>query len=104
MPTIRFFLGRPSWRQVSCRAGYHGYPCETTQELEGEAGLDRLPRTWSKFEMKLLGDVIDWIRSRAGRIWRTVAPHVGPGVASGAAADIVRRRRELVFENAMLRH
>ncbi len=35
---------------------------------------------------------------------KAIAPHAGPSVASGAAVDVVRRRRELVIENAMLRH
>jgi putative transposase len=33
-----------------------------------------------------------------------MAPHVEPDVAVGAAVDIVRTRRDLVLENAMLRH
>jgi hypothetical protein len=54
--------------------------------------------------MKLLRDIADWARSMAGAIWRIVAPHAGSGVAGGAAADLARSRRELVLENAMLRH
>jgi hypothetical protein len=54
--------------------------------------------------MNYLRQVVDWVRSRAGAIWKAMAPHAGPGVAGGAAVDLVRRRRELVFENAMLRH
>lgn len=54
--------------------------------------------------MKLLRDIADWARSTAGAIWRMVAPHAGPGIAGGAAADVARSRRELVLENAMLRH
>jgi putative transposase len=37
-------------------------------------------------------------------MWKAVAPHCGPSGARGVAADIVRSRRELVIENAMLRH
>ena len=66
--------------------------------------LDRLPRAWSKLGMKLLRDIADWARSTASAIWRMVAPHAGPGVVGGAAADLTRSRRELVLENAMLRH
>jgi len=54
--------------------------------------------------MKLLRGIAYWARSTAGAIWRLVAPHAGPGVAGGLAADVARSRRELVLENAMLRH
>jgi len=50
--------------------------------------------------MNFLRHIVDWVRSRAGAIWKAVAPH---GVARGAAADLVRSRWELVIENAMLR-
>jgi hypothetical protein len=53
---------------------------------------------------RLMRDIVDWARSKAGAIWQAVAPHAGPSVAGEAAADIVRSRRELVIENAMLRH
>jgi hypothetical protein len=54
--------------------------------------------------VKLLRGIADWARSTAGAIWRLVAPHAGRGVAGGLAADVARSRRELVLENAMLRH
>src|SRR5438552_2956593 len=54
--------------------------------------------------MQLLRGIAGWARSTAGAIWRLVAPHGGPGMAGGAAADAARSRRELVMENAMLRH
>jgi hypothetical protein len=54
--------------------------------------------------MKLLRDIADWARSTACAIWRMVAPQARPGVAGGAAADLTRSRRELVLENAILRH
>jgi len=54
--------------------------------------------------MNFLRHIVDWVRSRAGAMWKAVAPHCGPSGARGVAADIVRSRRELVIENAMLRH
>jgi len=71
---------------------------------EGAILLDRLPGMWSKLKMKLLREIVEWVRARAGAIWRTVAPHAGPNVVGGAAVDIGRSRGELVVENAMLRH
>jgi hypothetical protein len=59
---------------------------------------------WWKLEMKLLLEIVEWVRARAGVIWRAVAPHAGPSVAGGAAADFGRSGRELVLENAMLRY
>jgi len=53
--------------------------------------------------MNFLLHIVDWVRSRADAIWKAVAPHGGPSGASGVAADIVRSRRELVIENALLR-
>ena len=55
-------------------------------------------------EMKILRHIVGWVRSRAGVIWKAVAPHDGPGVLRGVAADAVRSRKELVIENALLRH
>ncbi len=54
--------------------------------------------------MNFLQRVVDWVRSRADALWKAFAPRAGPGVAGGAAVDMVRRRRELVIENAVLRH
>ena len=53
--------------------------------------------------MNLLRHIVGWVRSSAGAMWEAVTPHGGPSVARGVAADIVRSRRELVIENAMLR-
>ena len=54
--------------------------------------------------MNVLRQIVHLVRSRAGAIWNAVAPHDGPGVLRGVAADAVRSRKELVIENALLRH
>jgi hypothetical protein len=74
------------------------------ENLVGRPCLIGYPGRGRSLEMKLLRDVVDWVRSGVGAIWRAVAPHAGPGVAGGVAAQIIRTRRELVLENAMLRH
>jgi len=74
------------------------------RRTSSETLVDRLPGTWSKLEMNFLRHIVGWVRSRAGAMWKAVAPHDGPSGACGVAADIVRSRRELVIENAMLRH
>jgi hypothetical protein len=66
--------------------------------------VDRLPGTWSKLEMNFLRHILGWVRSRAGAIWKAVAPHAGPGISCVDRPSVIRRRRELVIENAMLRH
>jgi transposase InsO family protein len=54
--------------------------------------------------MKVLRHIVGWVRSRAGVIWKAAAPHDGRGALRGVAADAVRSRKELVIENALLRH
>jgi hypothetical protein len=89
---------------VTMVVGYHGHPRETAQELRWRPSVDRLLGTWSKLEMNFLRHIVDWVRSRPGAMWKAVAPHGGPSGVRGVASDIVRSRRELVIENAMLRH
>lgn len=53
---------------------------------------------------KPLREIVCWARTRLRVLWSAMAPHVEPDVEVGAAVDIVRMRRDLVLENAMLRH
>jgi hypothetical protein len=52
----------------------------------------------------LLTRVADWIRDVARRIWRRLSPRSSGSEVVGVAADVVRSRRDLIIENAMLRH
>jgi putative transposase len=54
--------------------------------------------------MNLLRGIAEWARLTACEIWQLVAPHASRKVAGGIAADVARSRRDLVLENAMLRH
>src|SRR5687768_438868 len=74
------------------------------QEHAEQVFLHRRLPACSKVGMKLLRGIADWARSKACGIWRLVAPQVGPGVAGGVGGDVARSRRELVLENALLRH
>lgn len=38
------------------------------------------------------------------RLWSQLAPHRQEGEIAGVVADVARPRRELVLENAVLRH
>ena len=45
-----------------------------------------------------------WILDRVGRLWSQLAPRRSASEIAGVAVDVVRSRRELVLENAVLRH
>jgi putative transposase len=57
-------------------------------------------RRWG---MKLLHDIVARVRSGARGLWNALAPADQARVAAGTLVDVVRSRRELVLENAMLR-
>ncbi len=48
--------------------------------------------------------IIEWLRARTYGVWRALGLHTQMTVAAGAVADLVRTRRDLMLENAMLRH
>jgi putative transposase len=54
--------------------------------------------------MRLPGEIVDRLRSLARGAWRFLSPHIQTNVAAGAVVDLARTRRELIFENGMLRH
>src|SRR5215470_16581419 len=45
-----------------------------------------------------------WILARMERVWSQLAPRKQVGEIAAVASDLVRSRRELVLENAVLRH
>ena len=45
-----------------------------------------------------------WVLGRVGRLWSQLAPRRSASEIAGAAVDAVRSRRELIIENAVLRH
>ena len=51
-----------------------------------------------------LSQIAGWIRHTAQRIWRSLSPRSSGSEIVGVAADGVRSRRDLVIENAVLRH
>ena len=52
----------------------------------------------------LLTRVADWIRDAARRIWCILSPRSSGSEIVGVAADVVPSRRDMIIENAMLRH
>ena len=52
---------------------------------------------------KLCGNLLTWLQSQARKLLAALAPKPDISVATGFAVDAVRTRRELIFENAMLR-
>ena len=45
-----------------------------------------------------------WVLGRVGRLWSQLAPRRAASEIAGVAMDAVRSRRELILENAVLRH
>lgn len=45
-----------------------------------------------------------WFRRLATRAWDRLRPHAGVGEIAGIAADACRTRRDLIVQNAMMRH
>ncbi len=52
----------------------------------------------------LLSQIADWIRHAAQRIWNSLRPLSCGTEIMGMAVDVSRSRRDLVIENAVLRH
>ena len=52
---------------------------------------------------KLCRNLVTGLQSQARRLLAALAPKSDTSVATGFAVDAVRTRRELIFENAMLR-
>jgi hypothetical protein len=62
--------------------------------------------SWLEREMTslLLSQIAGWIRHAAQRIWNSLRPRSSGSQIMGIAVDVSRSRRELVIENAVLRH
>ena len=45
-----------------------------------------------------------WVLGGVGRLWSQLAPRRSASEIAGVAVDAVRSRRELIIENAVLRH
>ncbi len=52
----------------------------------------------------MLNRITDFLRSASSRLWQLLHPHPGDDEFVGAAADTFRSRRDLIVENAVLRH
>ena len=71
-----------------------------------ELAVDRAPPTWFNRGMNVLvvSPVANWIRQTARRLWSWVGPLPETAEPVGLAVDLVRSRRDLILENAVLRH
>lgn len=49
-------------------------------------------------------EIVERLRARTYGVWRTLGPHIQTNVAAGVVSDLIRTRRELMLENAILRH
>jgi hypothetical protein len=72
----------------------------------GQRDWPLYPFSWLKRKMTslLLSQIADWIRHAAQQIWHSVRPHSSSGEIVGMAVDLSRFPRDLVIENAVLRH
>ena len=52
----------------------------------------------------LLSQIAGWIRHAAQRIWNSLRPFSSGSQIMGMAVDVSRSRRDLIIENAVLRH
>jgi transposase InsO family protein len=68
--------------------------------------LDRRPRLCFKWRMRLpsVSRIRTWVLARIERLWSQLAPRKQVGELASVVVDAVRSRRELVLENAVLRH
>jgi putative transposase len=68
--------------------------------------LHRLPSSCSKWGMRLpsVTRIRTWVLGRVERLWSQLAPRRSASEIAGVAVDAVRSRRELIIENAVLRH
>ncbi|HEX7841182.1 MAG TPA: hypothetical protein VF469_27075 [Kofleriaceae bacterium] len=68
--------------------------------------LDRLPGMCFKGPMRLptTSRIRTWLLVGAERLWSQLTPHRQASEIAAVAVDAMRSRRELVLENAVLRH
>jgi hypothetical protein len=78
----------------------------TQREQEPPRTLDRLPLHVFQVGMRLssVSRIRTWVLARMERVWSQLAPRKQVGELAAIAVDLVRPRRELVLENAVLRH
>jgi hypothetical protein len=88
------------------RAGYVAHPGGNTAGVGGRERLHQLPRSCSKWEMRLpcVTRFRTWVLGRVERLWSQLAPRRSASEIASVAVDAVRSRRELIIENAVLRH
>src|SRR5215475_8620360 len=88
------------------RAGYHAHPSRNLAGAGERRWLDRLPRSCSKWRMRLpsISRIRTWVLAPMERLWSQLAPRKQASEIAAVVVDMVRPRRELVLENAVLRH
>jgi len=52
----------------------------------------------------MVSRILTWVLARIERVWSRLAPRTETSEIAAVALDAIRSRRELVLENAVLRH
>jgi Transposase C of IS166 homeodomain len=88
------------------RAGYLEHPRGIVAGIGDRRQLDRLHFSWSKGQMSLLSitRITAWVRRKASRAWFSLTPRGSGSELASIVGDACRSRRELIVENAVLRH
>jgi hypothetical protein len=88
------------------RAGYPTHPSGNVAGVGDRERLDRLPRTCSKGPMRapIVSRIRTWLLAGMERLWSQLAPAQGSRRDRIRRRGRLRRRRELVIENAVFRH
>jgi putative transposase len=92
--------------RLADRSGYLAHPCGVAVKFEIAGSSNGYLVSWSNGEMRLLSisRMTEWVRRSAQRFWSKLDLRGSGSEIAGIAADSCRRRRELVVENALLRH
>jgi hypothetical protein len=79
---------------------------ESRLEFEIIGSFNGYSVSWSNSEMRLLSisRMTEWVRRAVRRLWSKLDLRSSGSELAGIAADACRPRRELVVENAVLRH
>ena len=94
------------WLPGDGRAGYLAHPGGNMAGSGARRRLHRLPRSWSNWGMRSssVSRIRTWILGRVEWLWSQLEPRRSADEVAGVAVDTVRSRRELIIENAVLRH
>jgi hypothetical protein len=91
--------------QRSIRHGYRSHSAEVAEQFPTACVSTGYAKPWSDVGMwKLIRRAATWVRGFGQQLCKRLAPHTDANATLGLAVDAARSRRDLLVENAMLRH